>query len=191
MQAFPFESDSVSESASTFDADPASAGEVELERLYAAVVEGIQAGATFKDMHGLSDETMEGIYSQAYVLYTSGRLDEAETFFRFLCIYDFNNVDYALGLGAVLQLKKRYEKALDVYAMAYTIGRQDGRALFYAGQCNFLLRRRGNARRCFELLLETSKDSHLIQKAQGYLSAIKQGTTNTKDSSAVSSPQGV
>jgi type III secretion system low calcium response chaperone LcrH/SycD len=130
MQAFPFESDSVSESASTFDADPASAGEVELERLYAAVVEGIQAGATFKDMHGLSDETMEGIYSQAYVLYTSGRLDEAETFFRFLCIYDFNNVDYALGLGAVLQLKKRYEKALDVYAMAYTIGRQDGRALF-------------------------------------------------------------
>jgi type III secretion system low calcium response chaperone LcrH/SycD len=157
----------------------------EIERMYEAVVEGIQEGATFKDMYGVSGDTMEAIYGQAYSLYMGGQLDEAETFFRFLCIYDFHNVDYALGLGAVLQLKKRYEKALDVYAMAYTIGDNDERALFYAGQCNFLLRRRGNARRCFELYVKRGTNGHFVQKAEGYLKAIKGVTPEDGESQAV------
>lgn len=32
---------------------------------------------------------MDGLYAHAYEFYNQGRLDEAETFFRFLCIYDF------------------------------------------------------------------------------------------------------
>lgn len=41
---------------------------------------------------------------------TRGRLDEAETFFRFLCIYDFYNPDYTMGLAAVCQLKNNFRK---------------------------------------------------------------------------------
>ncbi len=33
-----------------------------------------------------------------------------ETFFRFLCIYDFYNPDYTMGLAAVCQLKTISEK---------------------------------------------------------------------------------
>ena len=141
----------------------------DIEKLFNSVLEGIQAGATFKDMYGVSGDTMEAIYSHAYEFYQQGRLDEAESLFRLLCVYDFYNVDYALGLGAVFQLKKRYDKALDVYAMAYTISGGDARAMFYAGQCNLLLRRLGKARRCFESLLEGSANERMRSQALAYL----------------------
>jgi len=146
--------------------------EAQLERLFETVIDGIQAGATFKDMYCISGDTMEAIYGQAYDFYQHGRLDEAESLFRLLCVYDFYNVDYALGLAAVFQLKKDYDKALDVYAMAYTISGGDHRAMLYAGECNLLLRRLGKARRCFEELLGEGVDDRIRGKASAYLQAI-------------------
>ncbi|SUA90044.1 Salmonella invasin chaperone [Pandoraea pulmonicola] len=156
--------------------------EEQLEKLFDRVLEGVQEGATFKDMYGISSDTMEEIYAHAYGFYQQGRLDEAESLFRLLCIYDFHNADYALGLGAVFQLKKRYEKALDVYAMAYTIGGgSDERAMFYAGECNLLLRRLGKARLCFETVLEDARDSRFAAKAQAYLDAMAGGAGSKCD----------
>ena len=149
------------------------ADEAEIEKLFSSVLEGIQAGATFKDMYGISGETMEAIYAHAYGFYQQGRLDEAESLFRLLCVYDFYNVDYALGLGAVFQLKKRYDKALDVYAMAYTISGGDARAMFYAGQCNLLLRRLGKARRCFQTVIDENAVERLRSQASAYLRTMR------------------
>lgn len=147
--------------------------EEQLERLFDTVIDGIQAGATFKDMYSVSSDTMEAIYSQAFDFYQQGRLDEAESLFRLLCVYDFYNVDYALGLGAVFQLKKDYSKALDVYAMAYTISGGDHRAMLCAGECNLLLRRMGKARRCFEMLAGEDVDLRVHKKAAAYLQVMK------------------
>ena len=147
--------------------------EDQLERLFDTVIDGIQAGATFKDMYSISSDTMEAIYGQAYDFYQQGRLDEAESMFRLLCVYDFYNVDYALGLGAVFQLKKDYSKALDVYAMAYTISGGDHRAMLCAGECNLLLRRLGKARRYFEMLTVEGVDDRIHKKAAAYLRIIK------------------
>ncbi|WP_244099277.1 SycD/LcrH family type III secretion system chaperone [Burkholderia ambifaria] len=154
------------------------ADEAQLEELFGLVADAIEHGATFREMYGISSETMEAVYAQAYALYQAGRLDEAESFFRFLCIYDFQNVDYILGLAAVMQISKRYDKALDLYAMAYTVSGGDARALLYAGQCNLLLRRRGKAKRCFEILLaQEATDARIRAKAQGYLDALRAGTS--------------
>ncbi|MFY3138380.1 SycD/LcrH family type III secretion system chaperone [Achromobacter xylosoxidans] len=146
--------------------------EAQIERMFDTVIEGLQEGATFKDMYGVSSETMEAIYAQAYDFYQQGRLDEAEALFRLLCIYDFYNVDYAIGFGAVFQLKKQYDKALDVYAMAYTISGGDQRAMLYAGECNLLLRRMGKARRCFQLVVDEATDERIKGKASMYLQAM-------------------
>lgn len=154
--------------------------EEQIESLSDRVIQGIQEGATFKDMYGISGDAMEAIYAHAYGFYEQGRLDEAESLFRLLCIYDFHNADYALGLGAVFQLKKLYDKALDVYAMAYTISGGDSRAMLYAGECNLLLRRLGKAKRCFESVLESSAEHRLKAKAQAYLDAIR-GAAADKD----------
>lgn len=157
--------------------------EAQLERMFDTVIEGIQEGATFKDMYGVSSETMEAIYAQAYGFYQQGRLDQAEALFRLLCVYDFHNVDYALGLGAVFQLKKQYDKALDVYAMAYTISGGDHRAMLYAGECNLLLRRLGKARRCFELVVGEGADERIKSKAAMYLQAMKRARAPGDDDS--------
>lgn len=175
------QSESMGNPPSAVEALPAMSEE-QLEELFDRVLEGVQEGATFKDMYGISSDTMEAIYAHAYDFYQQGRLDEAESLFRLLCIYDFHNADYALGLGAVFQLKKRYEKALDVYAMAYTIGGgNDERAMFYAGECNLLLRRLGKARRCFETVLEDAGDSRFAAKAQAYLDAMAGGAGSKSD----------
>ena len=67
--------------------------------------------ATLKDIHNIPDDMMNSLYAYAYQFYQQGKLDNAETFFQFLCMYDFYNTDYFMGLAAVYQLKKQYQKA--------------------------------------------------------------------------------
>lgn len=141
--------------------------------------EAVNNGATLKDLHEIPDHLMEGIYAYAYDFYNKGRLDEAETFFRFLCIYDFYNQDYIMGLAAVCQLKKLYQKAIDLYAVAFALGKNDYRPMFFTGQCYLFLHRVGKAKKCFELVCAHSQDKTFSKKAQAYLDTIKKALSNT------------
>ncbi|TFZ48678.1 type III secretion system translocator chaperone SicA [Serratia proteamaculans] len=131
-------------------------------------------GATLKDIQGIPQEMMEGLYAHAYDFYNKGRLDEAETFFRFLAIYDFYNPDYIMGLAAVCQLKKQFQKACDLYAVAFTLSKNDYRPVFFTGQCQLFMRKVANARQCFELVCEHSSDEALCAKAQIYLESLQE-----------------
>lgn len=46
-----------------------------------------------------------------------------------------------MGLAAVYQLTKRYEKAAELYALAFVLAKDDYRPLFHAGQCNLMLKK--------------------------------------------------
>ncbi|CAK8743609.1 hypothetical protein SODG_006745 [Sodalis praecaptivus] len=70
------------------------------------------------------------------------QLENAAVFFRFLCIYDCHNPDYYIGLGAVYQLQKQYQKAVDIYAVAFSMAKQDYRPVFYSGQCQALMHKK-------------------------------------------------
>eukprot|EP01037_Dinobryon_pediforme_P046888 gene46888-60523_t len=98
------------------------------------ILDAVSQGVTLKEIHGISDGQMDGLYGLAYEFYNQGRLDEAEKFFRFLCIYDFYSVDFLMGLAAVYQLKEMYQKAADIYAVAFAQGDSDYRPMLYAGQ---------------------------------------------------------
>jgi type III secretion system low calcium response chaperone LcrH/SycD len=137
------------------------------------IIAGLQAGATIKDLKGVSDDTLEGMYALAYRFYRNGQLDEAETFFRFLCLYDFYNADYALGLAAVLHLKRDYDRAIGIYAVAQTLNLQDDRPMFHVGQCHLALGKLDLARDCFESVAERAVGSELGQRAQAYLLALQ------------------
>ena len=71
------------------------------EKNLEVILDAVNQGVTLKEIHGISDEQMEGLYGLAYQFYNQGRLDEAEKFFKFLCIYDFYSVDFLMGLAAV------------------------------------------------------------------------------------------
>ncbi|KUY81458.1 MULTISPECIES: type III secretion system translocator chaperone SicA [unclassified Burkholderia] len=144
----------------------------ELEEMAPSMFEAIQAGATIKDMQGISQDLMDGIYAYAYRFYQQGRLDEAEVFFRFLYIYDFYNVDYAMGLAAVFQLKKSYAKAIDLYALAFALAKDDYRPMFHVGQCHLMMGRAALARHSFDEVVVNSQDERLKVKAQAYLDGL-------------------
>lgn len=145
------------------------------------LMDAIQNGATLKDVHGVSNETMSDVYKLAYDFYHMGKLDDAESLFRFLCIYDFYNPEYAMGLAAVYQLKKNYAKAIDFYALSYSLSQDDYRPMHYAGQCNLMLCRSVQARKCFEIVVDKCTDEQLKDKAQAYLSALEDMDTHGAD----------
>ncbi|WP_415869720.1 type III secretion system translocator chaperone SicA [Burkholderia ubonensis] len=143
-----------------------------MEQMTASVIEAIQAGATIKDIQGVSQDLMDGIYAYAYRFYQQGRLDDAEVFFRFLCIYDFYNVDYAMGLAAVFQLKRNYAKAIDLYALAFALAKDDYRPMFHVGQCHLMQGKGALARRSFEEVVANTTDESLKVKARAYLDGL-------------------
>ncbi|KVD78019.1 chaperone protein SicA [Burkholderia sp. ABCPW 14] len=147
-------------------------GDAELERMTSALLEAVQNGATLKDLQGVPQDLMDGIYAFAYRFYQQGKLDDAEVFFRFLCIYDFYNTEYALGLAAVCQLKKNYQKAIDLYALAFSLSENDYRPMFHTGQCHLMMGKAALARRCFNVVIERSNDDCLRKKAASYLSGL-------------------
>lgn len=144
------------------------------ERIAEMVWEAVSEGATLKDVHGIPQEMMEGLYAHAYDFYHKGRLDEAEAFFRFLAIYDFYNPDYVMGLAAVYQLKKQFQKACDLYAVAFALSKNDYRPVFFTGQCQLFMRKAAKAKQCFELVCERSIDEALLTKAQVYLESLQE-----------------
>lgn len=157
--------------------------ESQLEEYSGALLDAIQSGATLKDLHQVSTETMDDVYKLAHDFYINGKLKDAESLFRFLCIYDFYNPEYAMGLAAVHQLKKNYTKAIDFYALAYSLSTDDYRPMFYAGQCNLMLRRAIQARKCFEIVASSCKEAQLTEKARNYLSALDEVDNGGADSS--------
>ncbi len=159
----------------TIDHDPtrapiSAADESEMTRM---IMEGLREGATVADLKGVTRDTLEGVYAIAHRFYQNGQLDEAEAFFRFLCLYDFYNADYALGMGAVLHLKREYEKAIGMYAVAQALDLTDDRPMFHVGQCHLALGRLRKARECFEAVAGRAAGSELGTRAEAYLQAVK------------------
>lgn len=154
------------------DAEQNQADEVEMEAILDDVCKALMEGATYKDIHGIPESTMEGLYAYAHEFYQQGKLKEAETFFRFLSIYDFYNTDYVMGLAAVYQLTKRYDKARELYTLAFVLAKNNYRPLFHAGQCNLMLKKSSAALHCFESTFKSSDDADLKQKSSAYIAAL-------------------
>lgn len=98
--------------------------EHEEDQFIHAIMDATLDGHPLKDLRGVSNDQMESIYSFAYEFYEQGKLDEAERLFHFLCIYDLYDTRYWLGLAAIYQLKENYQKAIDIYAVAFTQGKK-------------------------------------------------------------------
>ncbi|HDL6964069.1 TPA: tetratricopeptide repeat protein [Yersinia enterocolitica] len=130
----------------------------------------LSAGASMAEIQGISKYTLEGVYAYAYDFYEKGRLDDAELFFKFLCIYDFQNADYLKGYAAVCHLKKQYQRAYDLYGLSFTVNHKfDYSPIYLMGQCQLCLKNIEMAKSCFESVVLYSKDDDLISKASTYL----------------------
>lgn len=146
--------------------------EDEEDKVAQEVVQAVLDGIPLKDLRGVSSEHMDSLYAFAYEFYEQGRLDEAEKFFHFLCIYDFYSPQYWMGLAAVHQLKHNYQKAVDLYAVAFAQSNADYRPMFYTGQCQLALGKVGKAKLCFEYVIEHVHDPAMREQAQVYIDVL-------------------
>lgn len=117
------------------------------------------------------------IHSYVYDLFRRGRIDQAENLFRYLCIYDFYNMEYLMGLAAVFQLKAQYAQACELYAIAATLSDTDYRPVFHAGHCHLAMHESARARQCFIRVLENSRDESLCALSRASLEAMSETRT--------------
>ncbi len=107
-------------------------------------------GGTLRELKDMSDDSMEAIYSVAYNLYQSGKYDEAQKIFQFLCFYDHLNRKYFMGLGACQQMMKKYEQAIEIFSFASLLDSDDPRPILYMGDCHLAMGNKDNAKAAYE-----------------------------------------
>ncbi len=109
------------------------------EDLPEMVTDFLYNAKTLKDVRGMTTDNLEAVYNLAYTAYNSGRYDQAQKMFRFLCFLDHLEKKYWVGLGACMQFTKQYNTAVDAFSMAGLLDPDDPRAPLQAAQCHMAL----------------------------------------------------
>ncbi|MDF9618790.1 SycD/LcrH family type III secretion system chaperone [Pseudomonas entomophila] len=93
-------------------------------------------GGTLAMLKGISDVELDQFYALAHGYYQSGKLQEAETFFRGLSVLNQYDPRFWLGLGACRQGLKQYDLAIQCYAYGAMVDVKEPRFPFHAAECH-------------------------------------------------------
>ncbi len=100
------------------------------------LVDAVAKGLPIADAVSMPSEVLEGLYSLAYGLYCAGNYQDAETMFKALCVYKYNDYRFLMGLAGSRQGLKQYELAIETYGMAGVIsGLSNPEPLWFAANC--------------------------------------------------------
>lgn len=88
-----------------------------------------------KNVMGLSDAVVEGLYSQAYRLYNTGKYKDASQLFRLLIMIDSTEAKYTMGLAACFHMLKQYESAVSTYALCGIIDPESPIPHYHSSDC--------------------------------------------------------
>lgn len=92
-------------------------------------------------LHGLTPDILDRIYAYAFDYHEKGNITDAEIYYKFLCIYAFENHEYLKDFASVCQPKKKYQQAYDLYKLSYNYSPYDDYSVIYRmGQCQIGLK---------------------------------------------------
>lgn len=158
--------------------------DISSEQMQTLVHDFLSNQKTFKDLKGITDKEMEGIYATAYNFYTHGKLDRANEIFSALCQMDPYQSKYWMGLGATRQMEKKYEKAIEAYGLATLMDAKNPLPAFYAAHCFMKLENFDGAIKALEasILLSQDKKEHkdLHSQAEQLLEGLKKKSEKKK-----------
>lgn len=96
----------------------------------------LSQGENLALLHGLTPDILDRIYAYAFDYHEKGNITDAEIYYKFLCIYAFENHEYLKGFASVCQSKKKYQQAYDLYKLSYNYSPYDDYSVIYRmGQC--------------------------------------------------------
>lgn len=104
-------------------------------QMQAAIQQTTRKGTSTKDALGLTDAMVEGIYGQAYRLYSTGKFREATQLFRLLIMMDPTEPKYVMGLAACFHMLKEFKNAADTYAILGVIDPESPISFYHASDC--------------------------------------------------------
>ncbi len=123
----------------------------EYKKLLARATEG---GFVPKNMLGLSDDMVEGIYGQAYRLYNTGKFKEAVHLFRTLMLLDTAETKYTLGLAASLHMLKEFKAATEIYTMCGILDVDNPIPHYHSSDCFIQMNDPVSASVCLEMAVK-------------------------------------
>lgn len=92
-------------------------------------------GMTLKEATGVSDETLEEVYSLAYTYYNQGRYEESVSLFEFLTGASPTEFKYVLGLAASYHQLKFYQEACVGFFFALQLEPENPIPAWYITDC--------------------------------------------------------
>lgn len=92
-----------------------------LEKKVVEVIKGLAAGKPMYETCGLGPDEVEAVYALGYTYYQVGRLEEAESLFRFVTMMDSLDPKYGYALASTLQAERKFEAAALLYAVLVAI----------------------------------------------------------------------
>lgn len=104
----------------------------EVEKLAKEIV---KKGTMPKDILGMSDAMVEGLYAQAYRLYNTGKYKDASQIFRILIMMNAVEPKYSMGLGACHHMLKEYRSAIDTYMICGILNPENPIPHYHASDC--------------------------------------------------------
>lgn len=130
-----------------------------------------------KDIMGLSDEAVEGIYGQAYLLYNTGKYSDAAEIFRLLIMLNSTEPKYVMGLAACFHMMKEFEGAASAYTLCSIIDPENPIPHFHSSDCYIQMGDKASAMVSLEMAVKRSGDkpefATLRERAQITLQALK------------------
>lgn len=101
----------------------------------------LSKGENLALLHGLTPDILDRIYAYAFDYHEKGNITDAEIYYKFLCIYAFENHEYLKDFASVCQPKKKYQQAYDLYKLSYNYSPYDDYSVIYRmGQCQIGLK---------------------------------------------------
>lgn len=124
----------------------------------------LQKAALPKDLLGLSDQMVEGIYGQAYRLYQTGRYNDASQLFRLLIMINSTDSKFTLGLGACMHMLKDFKAAAGVYSLCAVIDPDNPLPHYHASDCFLQMNDKPSALISLELAVKRAGEKPEYQK---------------------------
>lgn len=134
------------------------AGKEAQETISGLLSQAVKQGAMPKTALQIDDDTMEGIYYQAYNLYNQGRYQDATHIFRLLLMLDYTAPKYSLGMAACMHRMKDYFNAICVYFVAGTLEPNNPLPYYHASDCFLKLGEFNGAYYALQLAIEEAGD---------------------------------
>ncbi|MDF2549007.1 MAG: sycD9 [Chlamydiales bacterium] len=132
-------------------------------------------GSSPKAALQISEETMEGIYSQGYNLYNQGRYQDASYVFRLLMMLDYKVAKYTLGLAACLHRLGDFSNAIVIYTLVGVLEPTNPIPYYHAADCFLKLGQTEGAFWALDqtIMLSAENEEHAVLKERAKI--LKQG----------------